>query len=175
MDESKPITLHFNYTQADVAEAFRLYQSTTPIQKVVKIAAILALLNAGLCVYAYFQLTRLYGSSNGTEWYALASFLLALVFWFDPIRPLMARIMFRMNSKIYSDQSEVTFDEEGVHARTSTYDLKRQWSAYSKMLESKRLFLLVYGKNLFATIPRRAFEDERQIEAFREMMKNKIG
>ncbi len=124
---------------------------------ITKGAAIISLITAIMCAYGYFQLNRYYGSSYGTGWFALIFLLLALEFWLDPIRPLLARLAFGMNAKIYSDPSEVMFDDEGVHAKSSTYELKRIWTAYSKLLESKKLFLLVYGKRLYATIPKRAF------------------
>ena len=167
--------MRFNYTPADIIDAIRLYESVTPMHYITKGAAILSLITAVMCAYGYFQLNRYYGSSYGTGWFALIFVLLALEFWLDPIRPLLARLVFGMNAKIYSDQSEVMFDDEGVHAKSSTYELKRIWTAYSKLLESKKLFLLVYGKRLYATIPKKAFTDEKQIELFREMVKSKIG
>jgi hypothetical protein len=175
MDENEPITLRFTYTPADMVDAIRLYESSTPMRSIGKIAAVLALFAAGMCAYGYLELGGGDRSSYGFEWYGLAFFLLAVVFWFDLLRPLMARLVFRMNAKIYSDPSEVTFDKDGVHAKTSTYDLTRKWEAYTRLLESKQSFLLVYGKRLYATIPKRAFTDEKQIEWFREMVKSKIG
>jgi YcxB-like protein len=83
--------------------------------------------------------------------------------------------VFKIDVNIHSKPSKVTFGEDGVHAQTSTYDLTRKWIAYSRLLESKQLFLLVYGKRLYATITKKAPTDEKQIELFREMVKSKIG
>jgi hypothetical protein len=175
MDATEGITIRFEYTAADAVDAFRLYEATTPSRAIGKTIAILLLVFAALAVYAYVQFVHTYGATYGLEWVAIGCVALALILWFDPIRPLRARLAFRMNSRVYTDPSEVTFDEAGVHARTRTYDVKRSWAAYSTVLESDRLFLLVYGKGVYATIPKRAFSSEPQIQAFREMLQRRIG
>jgi hypothetical protein len=175
MDATQIMTIRFTYTPSDAVDAFRLYEATTPMRKMVRAVAVLSFAFAGLDFYAYVQLARTYGGTYGMQWFGMGLLVAALIGWFDPIRPLQAWLTFRMNSKIYTDQSEVTFDEAGVHARTSTYDAKRPWAAYSSVLESNRLFLLVYGKGLYATIPKRAFSDDKQIQVFRDMLQRKIG
>jgi hypothetical protein len=175
MDSSESITIRFAFTLADAVESFRLYDATTPRHTITRIIALLSMVFAGLATYACVQLIRLYGSTYGTEWCAIVLFALALILWFDLILSLRAWFVFRMNSRIYTDESEVTFDEYGVHAKTSTYDMKRLWTAYSRVLESDRLFLLIYGKGVYATIPKRAFSDERQLLVFRELLNRRIG
>jgi hypothetical protein len=175
MEADENITIHFEYTLADMLDAFRLYHATTPMRTISKIVAILSLAFAILAVYTCVQSIRAYGETYDTGWYAAGLLVIAIIAWFDPIRPLRAWLVFKMNSKIYTDPLEVTFDQVGVRAKTSTYDMQRLWMAYSTVLESKRLFLLVYGKGVYATIPKRAFSGEAQISVFREMLKRRIG
>jgi hypothetical protein len=175
MDTDERITIHFEYNVADAVDAFRLYHATTPMRTISKIVAVVSLVFASLATYACVQLIHTYGDTYGTAWFAIGLIFIAIIAWFDPIRPVQAWLAFKMNSKVYTDPSEVTFDEAGVHAKTNTYDAKRLWTAYFSVLESKRLFLLVYGKGVYATIPKRAFSGEEQIRAFREMLERKIG
>ena len=81
MEDNKTINLRFSYEPEDIVDAIRLYESSTPMRSIGKIAAILALVSAGLCVYGYLKLTRWDGSTYGFEWYGLAFIILALVFW----------------------------------------------------------------------------------------------
>jgi hypothetical protein len=175
MDTVETITIHFKYTPADVVDAFRLYDASTSMRTIRRIVAVLSLIYAVLSAYGYVQLVRLYGQGYSMEWFALALGVAALILWFEPLPLLQARLLFRSKSKIYAGEWAVTFDAEGVHSKTGTSDRKRLWTAYSRVLESERLFLLVYGKGLYGTIPKRAFLDESQVRTFREMLRLKIG
>jgi len=155
-------TIHYQYTLSDAVYASRLYQATTATRT---IGRAMGLLFLGLgCVWLYFW---------GLAWYTVACFLIAVIAGFDLLTVLQSWRAFRANAEFNAQPWEVTFGPEDVHARTRTFETRRAWTAYSGAVESEYLFLLVYGKWLFATIPKRAFSNEEEIEALRQLVQSK--
>jgi hypothetical protein len=159
MDE---ITIHYHYTLSDAVHASRLYQATKARRTIGRALGVLFL--ALGCVSLYLW---------GLAWFTVACFLLAIVAGFDLITPFEAWRAFRANAELSTQRWEVRFQEEGVRARTGTMDLQRSWTAYSRALESERLFLLVYGQWLFATLPKRAVSTKEEMQAFRLLLERK--
>jgi hypothetical protein len=162
MEASDEITIQYQYTLSDAVHASRLYQATTATRTIGRAVGVL-LLALG-CVSLYLW---------GLAWFTVACFLLAVIAGFDLITPLQAWWAFRANAELNAQRWEVTLHSEGIHARTSTLDVQRTWSAYSGAVESERLFLLVYGKWLFAALPKRAFSSEEEIQALRQILESK--
>jgi hypothetical protein len=156
------ITIGFQYTARDAVEAYRLYATTTPIRSIGRAVALMCLVFGGLLLFFW-----------GIQWYTALLFAVAVIEWFDLIPVLQGWFAFRTNAKLYARMWETTFDDEGVRARTSTDELHRSWAAYTTLLESERLFLLVYGKGLYGTIPKRAFANDEEIRTFRGMVESK--
>lgn len=156
------ITIRYQYTLSDGVHASRLYQATTATRTIGRAMGVLFL--ALGCASLYFW---------GLAWYTVACFLIAVIAGFDLLTPLQGWRAFRANAELNAQPWEVTFHAEGVQARTSTLDVQRSWTAYSGAVESERLFLLIYGKWLFATIPKRAFSSEEEIRALRELLERK--
>ena len=156
------ISIRTQYTLSDAVHASRLYQATTATRTISRAMGVLFL--ALGCVSLYLW---------GLAWFTVACFLIAIVAGFDLITPLQAWRAFRANAEHHAQPWEVTFGEEGVHARSRTLDIQRTWSAYSGAVESERMFLLVYGTWLFATLPKRAFANEVEIQAFRQILLGK--
>lgn len=156
------ITIHYQYTLSDAMHASRLYRATTGTRTFGRAMGVLFLALGCVSLFAW-----------GLAWYTVACFLIAAIAGLDLITPIQAWRAFRANAKHHAQSWEVTFHEEGVHARTGTMDLQRSWAAYSTAIESERLFLLVYGQWLFATLPKRAFSTEEEIQAFRQLLERK--
>ena len=113
--------------------------------------------------------------SNTYRWWAILVFLLAPSAWFDLLYPLRLWITVRQNPMLLTGEYELTFDDQGCYAKTNEYEARRSWSAYTTALESDKMFVLVYGKNRFATVPKRAFSNTEEISQVRELLKSKIG
>jgi hypothetical protein len=164
MDTTETIIVHIEYTSSDIVRACRVYQVTTVGYKFSKVVAIMCF--AAGCWLAY---------ARGLHWLTVVLFVSAVLSWFDPVRPLQAWLAFKRNPGIYLEPYQVTFDDTGVHAKTSTIDARRLWTGYSTVLEGETLFLLVYGKWLYVAIPKRVFASDEEIEGFRQMLERKIG
>ena len=163
MQDTK-ITVRFVNTLSDHIHAIRLYESRQLIAKLNKVAAAL-LVGAGVwLVYA-----------AGVQWWTIMWFVLAPLEWFDllSIRPLQVLVMFRTNPK-YREPYCVEFDDLGIHFTTPTIDSHIEWSFYNRVVESKRVFILIYGKPMYAMIPKSAFASPDEIDRFRELLRRHI-
>jgi len=78
-----------------------------------------------------------------------------------------------MNHK-FQDPFELTFTQEGIHFSTPTIDSQIDWTFYHYLLEDKEVFLLVYGKWQYSIIPKCAFADASEQDAFRDLARQKI-
>jgi len=160
----QPITIHFTYTASDSIQACRAYRVTTTRYKISIVITVAAFIIG--CVTTF---------TLGFHWYTVVWFAIAVEEWFDLIRLLRAWLLFRSNRKVYSEPYEVTIDDSGIRAKTGAMDARRLWSGYTSAIEGKQLFLLVYGKWLYATLPKRAMSNEAEISRVREIIQHKIG
>lgn len=86
-----------------------------------------------------------------------------------------ARRYFRGEPK-FRDQYQFIFSDEGIAAKTTQIDVKLAWSLYTKVLEADEVYVMVYGKDIrmMTVIPKRAFRDSLQENAFRDLLARHI-
>jgi hypothetical protein len=96
--------------------------------------------------------------------------------WFNllPFRMLISQFFFKRNPK-FQQTYHLSFSEEGIHFKTESIDSVIDWNHYDRTLESDQVFLMVYGPWMYSLIPKRAFKDITEIDAFRELMSRKIS
>ena len=158
--EEKIIILLISYTAADLTEAVRIYQRTTSMHLINRVVSIVGLLVIGwglaLMALDFFLLPNLFGgefrlglffktNNRYLRWIILALIPLTVFSWSRPYRPLAVWLDFQLNKAKYQGPYQVTIDPQGVNVKTSTAESRQYWSAFSKVLENKRLFILVYG------------------------------
>jgi hypothetical protein len=83
------------------------------------------------------------------------------------------RRQFRRNPK-FSDEYRLTFSDEGIRYRSKAVDSKIGWDFYSGVWETRDFYFLVYGKDLFSLLPKRAFRGPHHEAAFRELLRRKL-
>jgi len=159
MQDTK-ITIRFENKLSDHIHAIRLYESRQAVAKINKIVAVLL---AGFGIWAVW--------AAGARWWTVIWFVVAPVEWFDllSIRPLQILVMFRANPK-YREEYCLEFDDSGIHFTTPTIDSHIEWSHYNRVVESDRVFILIYGKPMYTTIPKSAFANADEIGEFRELL-----
>lgn len=159
------LELTFDNRLADHLAAERLYYKSTIHWKIDRVVAVLLFALGG-------WLTR----GAGLHWWTLMWFPLALAEWFNllSIRPLQIVFWFRRNPK-FLETYHLTFGSEGIRFRTATIDSLIQWAFYTRMLEDRRLCLLVYGSHMYTVVPKRAFESEAGASAFRALVAANVG
>lgn len=161
MPETPPITVRFENSVEEHARAAQLYYRTTFWHRGDKVVAILLLL-FGIYVTA----------TIGVYWWTVVFIALAPVEWFNLLSAhrLRAKLWFKWNPK-YREPYEITFSDDGIHFRTPTIDSNIDWKLYNSMLEDGQIFVLIYGKWMYAVIPKRAFADVAEENAFRELVR----
>jgi hypothetical protein len=67
-----------------------------------------------------------------------------------------------------------TFTPESIHFKSKDVDSQLQWSTFSKALIDSHSYLLYFGKNTFALIPKRVLQDEERQKAFEQLLSRQI-
>lgn len=88
---------------------------------------------------------------------------------------VIPRKYFRGDGKFH-DRYELTFSDEGIRARTAKIDSKHAWSLYTKAIEGRDIYLLLYGQDtrMMTAVPKRVFADKDQEYRFRELVTRHI-
>ena len=154
------ISIQFKNTIAEHIHAARVYDAHGFFGKGNKVVAALLVLAGAYLVYA-----------AGVRWWTVIWFALAPVEWFDllSIRPLQIFVQFRFNPK-YREEYHLEFDDDGLHFKTSSIDSRMAWSFFNRVIESDKVFLLIWGKMAYSVIPKRAFRNPEEIDEFRQLI-----
>ena len=76
------------------------------------------------------------------------------------------------NNFIKQENKTIKINETGIKTTSANYREIRKWQDFSKFAENKKIFLL-FGQGS-KIIPKRIFNDEEQLNAFRTLLTNKI-
>lgn len=87
----------------------------------------------------------------------------------------LPRKYFRGDAK-FRDRYELTFSDEGIKVKTPQIDSKLAWSLYTKVIEGRDMYVLIYGNETrtMTAVPKRAFVNEDQENRFRELITRHI-
>jgi hypothetical protein len=165
MDDSK-IKIEFELTEPEYLAATRLYfiQARHVLMRLM-IVSVLGLIGAALIslVADFFM------------WVTIAFVALVEAFVFYTLLVQTPRRYFRKDGKLHG-RHEMTFSDAGIFLKTAKLESKLSWDLYTKVLESRDLYGLVYGKEtrMMSTIPKRAFKDRNQENQFRQLIARHI-
>jgi len=114
--------------------------------------------------------------SSGARWWSLIWFPLSVAEWFNAfsLRPLQIRYWFKRNPK-FRETYRLAFEPDGIRFRTATIDTFVKWSHYTHALEDEKLFVLVYGKQMYSVVPKRAFPSEADLGRFHSLLSSRLG
>jgi hypothetical protein len=167
MGNNNEIHLNFTYTKDDYLQAWRFYRASTWIVKFGKPLAIIVM----ILFILFILMTSL--QPNYIPYY-LIFLLFALEAWFDLTGETRCRLYYRSNKHIFEVPYDVTVDETGIHVKSPSLEASSNWTAYSDIMENEHSFLLIRGKGLFATYPKRVFRNDEQINDFRSVATKNI-
>jgi hypothetical protein len=86
---------------------------------------------------------------------------------------VLPRMRYRSEPK-YKEEYLLEFDEEEIRFKTNSIESKLDWSLYSKMIETRNLYILIYGKYNFSIIPKRALVSESERIEFYQLIDKHI-
>jgi hypothetical protein len=160
-----PLEVTFTYTEKEYTAAARYIYSRTLHTKTNLILSPLALA-------AGFVGIVLTGDS--LIWGVLMSAGFILFVFSYVVHFAMPRQQYRRNPK-FREQYNLRFAEEGILFHSKGAESKLDWNFYSDVCETEDSYFLIYGKDMFTLIPKRAFGDDHREAAFRNMLERKIG
>jgi hypothetical protein len=160
---SEALAIAFTYTEAEYTDAVRLYHRRTgrgPNR----------FLDAGVAV-ATFALGAFMWAQEGYSLLRLSLMVLSVLFLgiLAALHWVVPRIWFRRDPK-FQDEYQLRFDERGLYFNTRNMDSQIDWDFYQQVIEDGKFFLLVFGKNQFTVVPKRAFANAGEIERFRALV-----
>ncbi len=107
-----------------------------------------------------------------SKWFV--GFVVVLYVVFPLIFRFRIWIALKTNPNLYQKTWAVTFSDQGVDFVSNNSNSHIDWSYYQSVKESKDFFLLLAGKNVFNTLPKKALE-QTQVGELRALLKEKIG
>jgi hypothetical protein len=159
------VELHFRYTEAEYVSAIQAYLLSRPrLTFYLVIAAVSFLLGLYFLLAGYAEVLSFSLLSCGT--FLLAMFTVSML--------LLPRRRFQSDPK-FQDEYCLRFSEDGIVFKTAHVDAKLEWSLYTEALETRKYYLLVYGKGAVSVVPKRVFNDAQQEELFRNLIARRIG
>ena len=158
------IRLEFEHILADHLHANRVYRQHSFFGRMDKIVALL--------LFAYSIMLTV---SGGVGWWTVVLPILALLEWYDllSISPLQVYVAFKCNPN-FKEKYSLEFSDEEIAFKTGSIDSRIKWTHYNKTLESNKVFILIYGRNMYTVIPKSAFGSRDDIEKFRLMIEKTI-
>ena len=159
--ENLPFTLSYRPDSAEQLEAARRYQATTRKHLVYRLLSVVSL---GIVVWSLF--------TPGMQLLTPIWLVLAAYTWFDPL-PLFLSWMGARGAK-NAQPYDAVFSEQGVTFIVGDRRVQRGWERYHKLIETPRLFVLVYGSWAYSIIPRRAVGDAAAQERFVTLLKAQL-
>lgn len=72
------------------------------------------------------------------------------------------------------DAFEAVISDSGIEVSRSNVASKYGWNAFVRYLETKNLFLVYQGPQVFSVFPKRAFTTE-EVDAFRSLLNQRLG
>jgi YcxB-like protein len=166
--EHSEVTVEYQYTEAEYLAASRLLFFSLP-------SVFVRLIVFGLLVLSPAAMLSVVVTDLFPLWAIVAFVILLEGGLFYNLLVRMPRAYFRGDAK-FRDKYSVTFSDEGIKVKTSQLDSKLAWSLYTRVLEGRGMYLLVYGKDtrMMTAVPKRAFKNRDQENQFRELVARHI-
>lgn len=108
--------------------------------------------------------------------WSVAFLLVSVIEWFDLFPAWAARgwLEYKWNPK-FKDEYTLTVTPEHLRFKTSTIETTVKWDHYTKVVETDRIFVLVYGKQMYSVIPKRALPGEEEVRTLRNLLNQCIA
>ena len=162
------VRLEFEYTEAEYLAASRLFFFSSP-------HVVARLIVFGLLLVVAAVLLSVLMTESFVLWASLLFVFVLEGALFYNVLVAAPRKYFRGDPKFH-DRYELTFSDEGIKLKTSQVDSKLAWSLYTKVVEGRDMYLLLYGNEtrMMTAVPKRVFMNTDQENRFRELLARHI-
>ena len=156
----KTVELKFQYTEDEYVKAARQYLFASRTITKTKIVTLILFLM--FSVYYFFSsFSVLGGIALGVTLFALI--LGCTLYFYIPI------YRFKQTTK-YHEEYQLIFSNDGIKFKTPTINSDLKWDIYSQIWENSIFYFLIQAPNVYTTIPKRAFANPSDKQAFEEMV-----
>ena len=158
----EPISIHYHMTEAEFMTAYNAHWSAHHQSTLSNVITGMVGVVVGLALLSL------------TFWLAViavvAGGLLLLITW---LRSFLCRRAFR-DAKKYNVNISVAISDAAVHVESAEGKSDLKWDFFTWYLDTPAHVLLYMTKRNFSIIPKSAFQDETQVQAFVELVKSKL-
>lgn len=159
------VDLQFKYSEAEYVAAAKYYLRKTHHTRF-SMAVALIVLGIGLAVWAL----------SGDAVFSYVSLLTgAILLLLSVHNYFVLPQRWYKNNPLLREEYRLQFSDEGIAFRTKDVDSTLKWSLYKDVWETDEFYFLLYGRHAFSLIPKRAFADEWQERAFKQMLQQHIA
>jgi len=179
MTSENSLAIRVRLDFGDALRASRLYLiSTVPSWPFSQVILGVIPLSLGVWYWRYLLTASFDPHDNVIVSFAIAASLClwgVAILLMDSIATAFLWLSFRKNSKLYSESYQAIFDETGMAVQRKSSNAKYEWGFFKEILEGRSDFLLLYGKGLYYSIPKKSFESESDLTRFRNMLKGNVA
>ena len=169
MQETPEIKVEFQMTEAEYLAAARLYFFNSR-NVLIRILVFWLLALTGTALFSIVLVDMF------PMWVGLLIILLFQVFFLYMSLVEGPRRYFRKDGRFH-DKCELVASEDSLTIKKPYQDSKLAWDLYTKVIESRDLFVLVYGSvvRMMTVVPKRAFKSTNELDQFRNLVTTHIG
>jgi YcxB-like protein len=157
------MTIQFGYDKKQVLQALRYHFLSRPEIKILLILVNVFAITSAI-LFAFKKIQGLSFLIFSFLW-----FMLMLVIW----RLLPSGIYKR--AVTFQDHFTMRFEEEGIELSNENGSKAWPWTAFSSFVESPFFFHLYFDTRSFFLVPKDAFTDINQLQAVRQLIKEKVN
>lgn len=159
----KLMTIQFGYNKKQVIQALRYHFLNRPeIRILVILINVFAITSAVLLYFKKIQALSFLV-------FSILWFLLMLVIW-----RILPNSIYR-RSHTFQDNFIMHFEENEVELETERGRKAWGWKSFTHFVESPYFFHLYFDPRSFFLVPKDSFKDITEIQAARDLLRNKIG
>lgn len=168
MSYTNKVELRYSLTEKEYLSAIRYYflRSTQMLPRIILLYVLIC------CALLVLNLLLTWPLP---VWSIVALIFLVGVAVFHAYLVDLPRRYFRSDPK-FRTEYHLTFTDAGIKFKTPEIDSSIAWSLYTGVVENENFYFLVYGKNLpsLSILPKRAFRDNTEETAFRQMLRRHV-
>jgi hypothetical protein len=105
---------------------------------------------------------------------ALVPALMVLLTYISALFFAGPRKRFLRDPKLGSEGFEIEFSDEGILLRAPDAASRMNWSFYSRVVETERVYVLIRGTMQMTVIPKKSFNSAAQEASFRRLLKRHL-
>lgn len=156
----KTVQLTFKYTQSEYVKAVQQYLIANKTIRRYDLILVV--------VFWLFSISYLFISSFSTFSMILAGTVLIVTILGSWVYFFMPIFRYKQTAK-YHDEYLLLFSKDIINWKTSNIETHFKWDVYSELWESNDFYFLIQKSHQYTIIPKRAFENQEEKQAFEEM------